>query len=108
MEGETDELGWQYSTDFASGLHRNCAILLVAIHSPGTEVLGNTGWLAYCASMSFVRRRHVPPSMFETAGGCLGGKALGWLADRDAVTKRTESDLFDEGGCDTATPKDLG
>ena len=63
MEGETDELGWQYSTDFASGLHRNCAILFVAIHSIETEVLGNTGWLPYCASMSFVRRRRIPPNM---------------------------------------------
>eukprot|EP00913_Durusdinium_trenchii_P025240 g23695.t1 len=35
VDGETDELGWQYSTDF---------------------VMGNTGWLPYCGSVSFVRR----------------------------------------------------
>ncbi|CAE7676939.1 prtp, partial [Symbiodinium sp. KB8] len=46
VEGETDELGWQYSTDF---------------------VLGNTGWLPYCASMSFVRRRCWKPSFYTDA-----------------------------------------
>ncbi|CAE7466379.1 Ces2c, partial [Symbiodinium pilosum] len=46
VEGETDELGWQYSTDF---------------------VLGNTGWLPYCASMSFVRRRCWTPSFYTDA-----------------------------------------
>ena len=43
VDGETDELGWQYSTDF---------------------VMGNTGWLPYCGSVSFVRRRCWQPSFY--------------------------------------------
>ncbi|CAK9061896.1 Acylcarnitine hydrolase [Durusdinium trenchii] len=46
VDGETDELGWQYSTDF---------------------VMGNTGWLPYCGSVSFVRRRCWQPCFYTDA-----------------------------------------
>lgn len=53
VDGETDELGWQYSTDF---------------------VVGNTGWLPYCGSVSFVRRRCWQPCFYTDADDEAGGE----------------------------------
>ncbi|CAJ1444815.1 unnamed protein product [Effrenium voratum] len=59
VDGETDELGWQYSTDF---------------------VVGNTGWLPYCGSVSFVRRRCWQPSFYTDA------EEIGKIRDRAPTT----------------------
>ncbi|CAK9062032.1 Acylcarnitine hydrolase, partial [Durusdinium trenchii] len=55
VDGETDELGWQYSTDF---------------------VMGNTGWLPYCGSVSFVRRRCWQPCFYTDADDDAAAAAL--------------------------------
>jgi len=51
VDAQTDELGWQYSTDFT---------------------IGNTQWLPYCGMISFVRRRCWQPSFKFDA--CHGGE----------------------------------
>lgn len=53
VEGQTDELGWQYSTDF---------------------VYGNTGWTAHCGPISLVRRRCWQPSFYSDPANGESGK----------------------------------
>eukprot|EP00931_Biecheleriopsis_adriatica_P061040 TRINITY_DN36688_c0_g1_i1.p1 TRINITY_DN36688_c0_g1~~TRINITY_DN36688_c0_g1_i1.p1 ORF type:complete len:593 (-),score=124.57 TRINITY_DN36688_c0_g1_i1:97-1875(-) len=48
VDGETDELGWQYSTDF---------------------VIGSDDWTPQCGTFSFVRRRCWQPSFYVDADG---------------------------------------